>query len=63
MRMELQHEVDEFYKRIHEIVDEHMETHIKERRNFRKRRSSKFLYFDQIVPTSVRSFNTSSSYA
>lgn len=63
MRMELQHEVDEFYKRIHEIVDEHMETHIKERRSFRKRRSSKFLYFDPIVPTSVRSFNTSSSYA
>lgn len=63
IRMELQHEVDEFYKRIHEIVDEHMETHIKERRNFRKRRSGKILYFDPIVTTSMRSFNTSSSYA
>ena len=38
LKLEMQHEVNEFYKRFSELVNEHREAHLKERRKFLKRR-------------------------
>ena len=52
LKLEMQHEVNEFYKRFSELVNEHREAHLKERRKFLKRRGS--LNFYPVIPISFR---------
>lgn len=53
MKLEMQQEVNEFYRRFNDLVKEHREAHIKERRQFlRQRRNGS--NFDSIVPISFK---------
>lgn len=53
MKLEMQQEVNEFYRRFNDLVKEHREAHIKERRQFLRQRR-KGSNFDSIVPISFK---------